>query len=643
MTGLLAVMLVSALALTYATLRGAARDAAEGRLERATQQLGALAHASTNRLESELAAVARDPAVRRALTGAGRDDPAAREAARAALGRQLVARDSGLTVELWSADGRRVLWAGSDVRAGADRGLAGGGERAADPLFDASLDSLAASDSARLGALYLVNGVVHFWVVAPVREGSERLGFVARQYRIDESEATDETIRALTGAEVASYYRNADGGLWTTLGGRRATAPATRDTVDGELRFTRPGTGDLLAAEEPIAGTPLVLVLEVPLRAALAGPRETIARLALLSGLLLLVGAVAAWAISRRITRPLAALTDAAAALAAGDYGARVEPRGDDELTRLATSFNHMAAEVGTARDELEMQTEEAQATAEELEESNARLAEAREAAESARRQAERASRAKTDFLAVMSHELRTPLNAIGGYTELLEMGLRGPITDVQRRDLGRIRASQQHLLGLISGLLDLNRIEARRVTYDLGPVLVDPFLAGLDSLVEPQAAAKSLVLGYVPCADRLAVVADREKLRQILLNLLSNAIRYTPAGGRITLAAEAHGDVVAITTRDTGVGIAADALERIFEPFVQIDRSLTSVREGVGLGLAISRDLARGMGGDITVRSRPGEGACFTLTLPRTVAREGEEAEQAAAWLDGGGPAAHS
>jgi signal transduction histidine kinase len=219
-----------------------------------------------------------------------------------------------------------------------------------------------------------------------------------------------------------------------------------------------------------------------------------------------------------------------------------------------------------------------------------------------------------------MSHELRTPLNAIAGYTELLELGLRGPVTEAQMRDLARIRASQQHLLGLISAVLDLSRIEAGRVSYDLEVVPLDPFLSGLDSLVAPQAAAKALTLEHIAAAAPLAARADREKLRQVLLNLISNAIRYTPSGGRVTISAAARdARTVAIVVSDTGIGVAGDEQEKIFEPFVQLDRSLTKIRDGIGLGLAISRDLARGMGGEISVESEgTGKGSRFTVTLPR-------------------------
>ena len=616
-TALLAILLASGLALTYATLRAAARETASARLGRAGEQLGSLARASIARIERGVAETAAHEAMPRALRG----NAAALDAARARLGTLLTPGDSGLTVELWSAAGRRVAFAGADIRA---RGAPTGGE-SAHPAFGDALETLARSDSAEIGSLYLENGVVHFWVVAPVVAGDARLGFVARQYRIDDGDSAEQTIRALTGADVGTYYRNADGGLWTTLGGRVAAPPDGRDSTGEGLVVTRADVGELLAFEQPIAGSPLVLVLELPLRAALAAPRETIARLGLLSLLLLLVGAFGAWLVSRRITHPLATLTAAAEALAAGDYGVRVEPAGDDELARLGASFNYMAAEVGTTRDELEMQSEEAQAAAEELEESNAQLGGALQSLREARDAAEAANRAKSDFLAVMSHELRTPLNAIGGYAELLELGIRGPVTDEQRHDLERIRASQQHLLGLISGVLDMSRIEAGRVAYDLEPTLVDPFLEEIVGLVAPLAATKTLSLEHADLAPGLAVLADREKLRQILLNLLSNAIRHTPPHGRITVAAEERGDCVALTTRDTGTGIAADALERIFEPFVQLDRSLTRVREGIGLGLSISRDLARGMGGEITVESAPGEGACFTLTLPGASVDEGD------------------
>ena len=239
------------------------------------------------------------------------------------------------------------------------------------------------------------------------------------------------------------------------------------------------------------------------------------------------------------------------------------------------------------------------------------------EAEHAARTDAEAANRAKTEFLAVMSHELRTPLNAIGGYTELLEMGIHGPVTGAQRTALGRIQQSQRHLLGLINEVLNYARLETGSVRYDLDDVRVQEAFASVAALVEPQARARSLALDVRDPPPGLAVRADAEKLRQILINLLGNAIKFTDRGGRVELTGGAEGGGVSLSVRDTGIGIPADKLETIFEPFVQVRSDLTRPADGTGLGLAISRDLARGMGGELTVVSAPGQGSRFTLTLP--------------------------
>ena len=254
------------------------------------------------------------------------------------------------------------------------------------------------------------------------------------------------------------------------------------------------------------------------------------------------------------------------------------------------------------------------------------------EETESARRGLEEANRAKSEFLAVMSHELRTPLNAIGGYAQLMELGIHGPITDSQREALDRIQRSQRHLLGLISGVLDFSRLEAGKVSYHLADVPVVEAVAEAEALVAPQLRTKGLGYAWSGALPGLAVRADREKLQQILLNLLSNAVKFTHARdgvpGRIEVSCAVDGQGpdawVHIRVRDTGDGISPEKLERVFEPFVQADQGLTREHEGVGLGLAISRDLAHGMGGDLAAESTPGVGTTLTLTLPAAIRRDG-------------------
>jgi signal transduction histidine kinase len=238
--------------------------------------------------------------------------------------------------------------------------------------------------------------------------------------------------------------------------------------------------------------------------------------------------------------------------------------------------------------------------------------------AEQARLEAESANRSKSEFLAVMSHELRTPLNAIGGYAQLLELGIRGPVTEQQRADLERIMKSQSYLLSLINDVLNFAKIEGGHLNVDLGPVQLSAVVEGMRDFVQPQLRERGLMFAVVPCPSDVMVRADRDKVQQILLNLLSNALKFTPSGGKITLRCRVRAEGGAIVSvEDTGQGIARDKLERIFEPFVQVDRRYKRAQEGIGLGLAISRELARAMGGDLVVHSEEGKGSVFDLCLP--------------------------
>jgi signal transduction histidine kinase len=247
----------------------------------------------------------------------------------------------------------------------------------------------------------------------------------------------------------------------------------------------------------------------------------------------------------------------------------------------------------------------------------NARLLQTAEAAQA---EAEEANRAKMQFLSTMSHELRTPLNAIAGYAELLETGIRGPLTEAQLTDVRRIQANQRHLLGLVESVLSYAKIEAGRIQFGLEDVSLASVLREVDGIITPLAEDKGVTcVGCAPAVgDDLTVYADADKLRQILVNLLANAIKFCGKGGRIEVLHRIAGAKVEIQVRDNGPGIAPEYLERIFEPFTQVDQGYTQTHGGTGLGLAISRELAHGMGGELSVESEVGRGSTFTLSLAR-------------------------
>lgn len=273
--------------------------------------------------------------------------------------------------------------------------------------------------------------------------------------------------------------------------------------------------------------------------------------------------------------------------------------------------------ELRAASEELARSQEELEVINDTLSETNAALEVSMQEAETARDLAENANRAKSDFLATMSHELRTPLNAIGGYASLLEMGIGGDMSDLQKDYLSRIQRSGQHLSTLISDVLNFAKLEAGKIDVDFADVDLDGELESAGALIEPQARTVGVSYVFLPNARGVKVRADRDKMVQIVLNLLTNAVKFTPEGGSIELQSTVAGGYALIQVSDTGPGIPRDKLSSIFEPFVQLERRLEPEQPGIGLGLAISRDLAERMGGDITVESAPGKGATFILRLP--------------------------
>jgi len=239
------------------------------------------------------------------------------------------------------------------------------------------------------------------------------------------------------------------------------------------------------------------------------------------------------------------------------------------------------------------------------------------EGEQAARKEAEAANRIKTELFARLSHEFRTPLHAVSGYLEILQQNIHGGLTKDQRRDLDRIHQAQEHLMALVNTILDFAKLEAGPIELSMAEIPIEETLRGAEAMVFPQFAKKQISYAHRAGDPALTVFADREKVQQIVVNLLANAIKFTPAGGSVELDWRIEDESLLVRVRDTGPGIPVDKIEQIFEPFVQLRSSGSLPPGGTGLGLPISRDLARAMGGNVHAESTFGAGSVFTIMLP--------------------------
>ncbi|NTV63308.1 MAG: HAMP domain-containing protein, partial [Oscillochloris sp.] len=353
------------------------------------------------------------------------------------------------------------------------------------------------------------------------------------------------------------------------------------------------------------------------------------------TGLTILISATIGLVLSGRIALRIGRLTGATTRVAAGDLERPVEIASRDELGLLAQSFNQMMASLREQRSTLEQRNAELQASLRRQEQLTADLVRGKQAEEEAQRAqaaAEAASQAKSMFLATMSHELRTPLNAILGYAQLLRMGAAAGNAELEREQIERILAAGRHLTTLISNVLDFSKIEQGKMELNIGPVDIAGLVHEVTAIVDPLIRQQDNQLQLICPPDIGWIETDGPKLRQILLNLLSNAAKFTdhgqielsvvsspaPLGREYSGSGDSYSPTgIRFAVRDTGIGIAADQLSRLFQPFSQIDSSVTRRFDGTGLGLALSHQLCVALGGDISVESVPGSGSTFSVHLP--------------------------
>jgi Signal transduction histidine kinase len=612
MSAVLLLILVVGVTLAYRQVRNAAEQFAEQRISEVTKELSTLVSGSQPRTAKLLATAAADPSVLAVLDNP--QAPGAITKAADALTRAILPGDSGVAISLTAPNGRLIAESkSSDMNSTPTQ-------------VDAEDRSSEVVNGVTTSPFFVTSGRVFFKIAVPVMQSGAQVGTVTQLHRLNANVATERDIVGLTGQNVGILFRNSDGSLWVTLSGRPVPAPANPQTVRGMRIFEssiRHPNERVLLSEQEVKGTPWSVALVLPVSTITEGPRSMLRQFAMVSLLLLLIGAIALWLIGRRVTRPIARLTRAAEAIAGGDYAQRVDESGDREIAQLAETFNRMAKGTAQAHRALEDRFREARSLAEELEHANKQLRSTTDAAEEAQTAAETANAAKSSFLAAMSHELRTPLNAIAGYVQLIQLGLRGPVTPEQQIDLDRIKKSHAYLLGLIEDVLNFVKLDAHQTEFHARDVPVDEIMRDVETLLAPQMTAAGISYSYQGCDSDLSVCADPDKTQQILVNLLTNAVKFTKAPGVVTVSCESSVDVVRICVADTGIGIKEEDIARVFEPFVQLGRGLSKPGEGVGLGLTISRDFARRMGGDLVVESTPGVGSSFTLVLPRSGAEQ--------------------
>ncbi|MGV3708214.1 MAG: sensor histidine kinase [Gemmatimonas sp.] len=582
-SGLLVLTITAFGFIAFSEVRSSSKAAANGQLRTIIMQTGDVAGRTLTTRAETLGALRRNPVFTQAVSATA--SPEQKELAATTLRSKRTPADT-LTF------GAQVMVGASGQRTQIDGINLTDKDR---EMLDQTLRTASTSATGVIGLPYAKDSTMWYWTATAVSPGDEPLGFVAELRRLRANPNIDQQLKGFTGQDISMYYAAEGANVWTGLRGVPIVPKFDLKATPDSFHVRTKAGESLIGVKQRMNDTDWFIMFTINEAAVNARSMAFLQRMMGVAIILLGVAIAAAWWVSRRVTKPLKSLTVAARTVAAGDYSPREPVQTNDELGELSRTFNMMAERIGESHAQLGMRIEESEALA---------------------RQLHKASIAKSEFLAMMSHELRTPLSAIAGYAEILQSGMRGELNDAQQSDLRRIQANQVHLLRIINDILDLTQVESGQMQITLQSVTLRDVMNDLEPIVAPLVSERGIKFSVRETVHSMTVMAERDRLTQVLVNLVANAIRFTPADGSVTIHATPRGSSVQLHVTDTGIGIPDDKHEAIFQPFVQAESGASRRAQGTGLGLAISRRIVEAMNGTLVVKSSPGNGSTFTLTL---------------------------
>jgi signal transduction histidine kinase len=451
--------------------------------------------------------------------------------------------------------------------------------------------------TANVGKFVVVNGLMYFPSLAKITDNTKTIGYLVDWKLMRATQQSIDQLAQLLGANGRLYFGNDDGQIWTDLIRPVARPPVEPVKLQGVAEYSRANGYPVIASMRKIPDSRWLVLIELS-NASFQQTAQIYLRWVTLIGLLLIVaGSVGGWLMSRNITKPLKQLSLAAAAIADGDYSPRVNTDRDDELGKLAKSFNIMAARVRAAQQELERMVEE-------------RTRELQTAITDIKDQKE-TDRKKDEFISIASHELKTPLTTLKAFFQLAGREMEPQLKSYNF--FGNASRQLNRMERLITDLLDVSKINSGKMQYNFEELDFEKLLKDTIESAQQISPGHRLILERSVSVN---VNGDRHRLEQVVVNLLSNAVKYSPEADKVLIWSELKDNKVLVTIKDFGIGISKKDLDGLFDRYYRIEGSEYRF-QGLGLGLFISSEILKRHGGSISIQSEPGKGSVFTFELP--------------------------